>query len=508
MTMAAALAASASARAEDGIRVDQLQPAPPDSPFVRADGPHAPQDERVEFSLGLTFDYALRPVQVETQFPEGGGDDIELGIPVRHALLAHVGASLTPVHWLALDVAAPFGLAVSGDERERTGSPAAESPRLGDPRIGVHFRPLDTLALGVLVGARFWVPVGSPDAYLGDKNPRFEVDGAVTGATDDWLGGCSLGVSPLFFVPVGRSFHDGDRVALACALHAKLASIASVGIEPSLAVYANRDRPRLDPQDDTVGRSFRVQIEPLAAGRLRIGDFRVGLAVGPGFGSAAGTPAFRNVLTIAYVGAGEQEKPPPPPPPDEDLDKILDADDACPKEAGPDSKDPNKRGCPTTDRDADGIADEDDFCPDENGIPHPDPNANGCPDSDNDQLPDPVDSCTTEPGPAPEGCPKNARLENDGFRLAAPIAFDARTNSLTPASRATLEEVAATMRANPKLGQVSVSLGVKGLKPEIADKRAQELFLVFRQANLKDERFEVVIREDLKAGAVDLKLVK
>ena len=113
--MAAALAASASARAEDGIRVDQLQPAPPDSPFVRADGPHAPQDERVEFSLGLTFDYALRPVQVETRFPEGGGEDIELGIPVRHALLAHVGASLTPVHWLSIDVAAPSG----GGQRRR-----------------------------------------------------------------------------------------------------------------------------------------------------------------------------------------------------------------------------------------------------------------------------------------------------------------------------------------------------------------------------------------------------
>ena len=31
--------------------------------------------QRVEFSIGLTFDYALRPVQVETRFPGGEGED-------------------------------------------------------------------------------------------------------------------------------------------------------------------------------------------------------------------------------------------------------------------------------------------------------------------------------------------------------------------------------------------------------------------------------------------------
>jgi outer membrane protein OmpA-like peptidoglycan-associated protein len=68
------------------------------------------------------------------------------------------------------------------------------------------------------------------------------------------------------------------------------------------------------------------------------------------------------------------------PPPDRDHDGILDAQDACPDEAGVSSTESSKNGCPLPkDRDQDGILDGQDACPDAPGNPDSDPARNGCP---------------------------------------------------------------------------------------------------------------------------------
>jgi hypothetical protein len=209
-------------------------------------------------------------------------------------------------------------------------------------------------------------------------------------------------------------------------------------------------------------------------------------------------------LNLAYVGLGKPPKPPPVGPADRDLDKIPDAEDACPDEAGPPSRDPKTNGCPAHDRDGDGIRDEEDYCPDRPGIPHVDPKANGCPDSDNDGLPDPIDQCVNEPGPSPSGCPRYARLATGAFKIDPPVEFAGE--KLSAAGRAALEEVAATMRANPKIEQISVALGTRGARAPVSDKRAQEILGVLRGANLDANRFEVVLRDDLKGGVVQVKI--
>jgi OOP family OmpA-OmpF porin len=221
-----------------------------------------------------------------------------------------------------------------------------------------------------------------------------------------------------------------------------------------------------------------------------------------------GSADVRVLLNVAYVGLGKPPKPPPPAgPPDRDLDKIPDDVDACPDEAGPPSPNPKLNGCPAHDRDGDGIRDEDDACPDTPGIPYPDPKANGCPDSDNDGLPDPIDQCVNEPGPPPTGCPKHARLAEGGFKIDPPIDFGT-ADKLRPEARAALEEVAATLRANPKIQQISISIGTKGAKPPLSDKRAQEVLSVLRAGNLDPNRYEVVLRDDVKAGQVQVRIVK
>lgn len=97
---------------------------------------------------------------------------------------------------------------------------------------------------------------------------------------------------------------------------------------------------------------------------------------------------------------GRREVPPPPPvvdiPKDTDNDGIVDAQDACPTEAGPAAL----NGCP--DRDGDGIADKDDACPDQAGTKA----LNGCPDRDGDGIADKDDACPDAAGPASlNGCP-------------------------------------------------------------------------------------------------------
>ena len=103
-----------------------------------------------------------------------------------------------------------------------------------------------------------------------------------------------------------------------------------------------------------------------------------------------------------YPFVGEKE---PPPPADQDGDGIVDTEDACPTQPGPEAL----KGCP--DRDGDGVIDREDGCPDEPG----DPALGGYPekDQDGDGVVDAEDKCPTVPGLAAlQGCPDT---DSDGL---------------------------------------------------------------------------------------------
>jgi hypothetical protein len=493
--VAALLLRSSGAWAEDGVRIDQMQPANPQSPFFYAEGPHKPFAEGVEFAAGLTLEYG-RMVLKEVGYDEKGNRKL-LATLVEDALLARLSGSITPVHWVSFDLSIPFGLFEHGDKAKTYADTphSAAAGGVGDLRIGAHVRPLDRREIGVLLGGRFWAPFGTELAYLSDSRFRAEVDVGLAGEASRLLYGCTFSVAPGLFAR-----RSGDRAAVACALHLTFGPILSVGLEPtaSLITYTNS-------KDDA---SFSGIIEPLAAARLRFGGFRLGFGVGPDFGGAAGAAQIRGLINFAYVGEGKPPQPPPPPPPDRDLDKIIDSLDACPDEAGVSSSDPKQRGCPLRDRDADGIGDADDFCPDRAGVPHSNPKANGCPDTDNDGLPDPIDTCKNEPGKGSDGCPRYARLTSTGFQIQPPIEFDKKDDKLSGMGRAAIEELAATMRANPQIEQVSIGIGTKGAKPKVSDKYAQQILIILRAGNLDVSRYEVVLRDDLRAGTVVVRLVR
>jgi hypothetical protein len=491
--------ASAQTSPTRGVRIDQLQPASPESPFFRAEGPHNPAAEGVEFAVGLTFEYLHDPLTEKIVEANGATTSTKV---VTSALLTRIGASITPVHWLAFELGLPFALYEAGNTSPDVGNvqlAAGKGPGVGDLRIGAHFRPLDTKLVGVILGGRIWAPFGSQGSYLSDRNFRGELDVAVAGEAARVLYGVTFNVSPGFFVR-----RAGDRVAGSAAIYAKLDERFAIGLEPSFEVVSEAKYAFPGGQG---GNSFGAIVEPLVGVRARFAGFRVGLAGGPGFGGGMGAADGRVLLNLAYVGLGKPPKGAPQGPPDRDLDGIPDDVDACPDEAGPASSDPKRNGCPTHDRDGDGVPDAEDFCPDRAGIPYPDPKANGCPDSDNDGLPDPIDQCVNEPGPPPSGCPKYARLTSGGFKIDPPIDFGTG-DKLKAEGRAAIEELAATMRANPKIEQVSISIGTKGARPAQSDKRAQEILLILQAVNLDSSRYEIVLKDDLKSGVVTVRLAK
>ncbi len=479
-----------------GVRIDQLQPASPESVFFRTEGPHNPAAEGVEFAAGVTFEYGKGLLHEVLFFKDG--NQTTVATPVDNALLARVSASITPLHWLAFDLSLPFALVETGksDAMGIEGfQPGVGTAGVGDLRIGTHFRVVDKAAYGILLGGRVWAPFGTQASYLSDRNFRGEIDLGVAGDVGRVLYGCTFNVSPGFF-----AHRAGDRIAGSCAAHLKVGSVVSLGLEPAFEVLT---LPALNfAQGSNV---TGIIFEPLAEVRLRFGGVRVGFAVGPDFGGGMGSSPVRGLVNVAYVGLGKPPKQPVVGPPDRDLDKIPDDVDACPDEAGPASTNPKLNGCPVHDRDGDGIRDEEDACPDRAGVPYPDPKANGCPDTDNDGLPDPIDQCVNEPGPPPTGCPKYARLAGGSFKIDPPIEFSV-TEKLRPEGRSALEEMAATMRANPSIERISISIGTKGVKSPLSDKRAQEILLVLRAGNLDSSRYEVVLRDDLRGGQVQVQV--
>ncbi|MGH2553386.1 MAG: OmpA family protein, partial [Chitinophagaceae bacterium] len=102
--------------------------------------------------------------------------------------------------------------------------------------------------------------------------------------------------------------------------------------------------------------------------------------------------------SICFAGALKKKAPKPPVVLDRDGDGVPDNVDACPDDPGPAAL----QGCP--DRDGDGILDKDDKCPDVKGLAR----YQGCPipDRDKDGINDEEDKCPDVPGLARyQGCP-------------------------------------------------------------------------------------------------------
>ncbi|MEM9692465.1 MAG: hypothetical protein AAGA56_07975 [Myxococcota bacterium] len=488
--------------ADSEVRLDQLSPAPAGSPFTRSVGPHESLDDAIAYALRLDTDYLNRPL--ETQVTRGGEEvGAESLNPVAHALLLHLGASLTPFDWLQFELGAPFAAFEQGDDefRGQVGQALeAGSPGIGDIRLGALFRPYESQAFDFTAGVRGWAPTGSPGAYMSGDDRFFRIEAllGVAGEASVLTYGCTFGIAPLFFT--GR---DGDRLAASCGFAFQVAPTLSVGVEPHVAAFtfsapgeSSANTPGLDEAD------LALQIEPLASMRFAFAGFSVGLAGGPGFGGAPATPDGRFVLTLGYSDRGDAA--PAPVIKDRDLDGLSDEEDACPDEAGPKAR----KGCPApVDLDGDNIVDDEDACPEERGASFEDPRANGCPDTDNDRRANPLDACPEEPSDNEDGCPTFARLSEEGFTLTPALQFTGRSTELPEGAAEALAEVVRTVRANPDLPTLEVRVGGKGATTSVNKKRGLAVRNALKELNLSDSRFKLVLDKKQPGGGVTIGFV-
>ena len=141
--------------------------------------------------------------------------------------------------------------------------------------------------------------------------------------------------------------------------------------------------------------------------------------------------------------------------PDRDGDGVPDSIDRCPDEPGPASN----QGCPIPDidTDGDGIPDRIDACPE---IPGP-KEYDGCPDKDGDQIPDNVDKCPDDPGPAEtEGCPvpqeDQVVLESDRIRIKGNILYETGQAVIQKQSYKILDDVSKVLLEHLDVGPVLI----------------------------------------------------
>jgi len=146
---------------------------------------------------------------------------------------------------------------------------------------------------------------------------------------------------------------------------------------------------------------------------------------------------------------------------DTDLDGINDRLDACPTE--PEDRDTfqDEDGCPDPDNDNDGVLDVNDGAPmdpedrdgfaDADGIPDPD--------NDGDTVLDVNDECPLAPGtPEHNGCPQAIRfdVETGTIYILQRVEFATNRDVILDRSFAVLEEVRATVAANPQILRIRV----------------------------------------------------
>ena len=434
-------------------------------------------------ALGVVADYGYKPYVLVN--PDGS----ENTSVVTDQFFLHVGGSLVLLDRLRLGASLPIAIAqegsttgglVNGQRIVDSGGAGVGDLRLAaDLRVVGHYG--DPFTLGF--GGRVWVPTGDAQAFLGDGEVRVGPHVAVAGDVGALAYAASVGViyrgndQPFAGHATGSEADFGLAVGVR-AVDKKLLIgpelSGSTIISDSEAVFGGRTTP----------------LALLGSAHYSAGDFHFGLGAGPGLSHAAGTAAFRGLLSVEYApGIAPPPLPPEPipvaavvePPSDRDHDGIIDIEDACPDVPGIRTDDPKTNGCPS-DRDHDTIIDVEDACPDVPGIRTSDPKTNGCPsDRDHDGIPDTVDACPDVPGPAnpdpkKNGCPL-AFVKDNQIQITEQIKFRFGLADLDPVSDPILDAVFQVMQAHTDIPKIRVeghtdNRGTAELNKRLSDARA------------------------------------
>lgn len=145
------------------------------------------------------------------------------------------------------------------------------------------------------------------------------------------------------------------------------------------------------------------------------------------------------------------------------------------------------------DMDGDGVPDELDQCPTEPGPAELD----GCPDRDGDGIPDFEDRCPDEKGPAlSDGCPidnPRAYYRNAKIELRDSIQFDTARANVRPESFPLLDEIVEILRAHPEIKRIRIdghtdSVGRRSYNLDLSRNRARSVVNYLVSKGVEAER--------------------
>ena len=394
------------ATAEDGFALNRFEPAEQGSAWFALESLDFRGHGR--FALGVVGDYAYQPLVLYDEA------DNKVQAVLSDQLYAHVGVSA--VWWDRLRLSASFPVVlVSTSEAPSPGVPTvdvATGANFGDLRFGADVRVLGRYGdfISLALGTHVHAPTGSSSAFTGGKwqaQPHLLVAGQ--------LGRFEYAASTGLDVRASASFAGqelGSEWVFAASSGVRLLSNRLlVGpelwggtlVSSSMGVFDKEGTP----------------VEVVLGAHYRFQELNFGLGMGPGLSRGVGSPSVRALASLQWV-AEPAEPTLERPTLDLDADGIVDADDACPTEAGRASTLRARHGCPLPgDSDGDTVVDRSDACPAEPGEATSAPATNGCPppDTDGDGLLDRDDACIERAGPtstvaAQNGCP--LPIDRDG----------------------------------------------------------------------------------------------
>jgi outer membrane protein OmpA-like peptidoglycan-associated protein len=404
--LAVSLLAAPLDAAAQGFSLNRFEPAERGSNWFVLD--HLDLDGHLRPAVGATFDYQYQPLALK----EGPDKDVRTAV-VGHVITMDVGANVVLWHRLRIGASLPVLFYNEGESatlRGQTLSSPADQQGVGDLRFGLDGRLFGTAdsPITLALGARVWVPTGSPASYTSDGFVRVGPRLAAAGKIGHFVYAANVGVvvrNPKSGV-VGEVPIDHDFIYGASAGVTFVHDHVTIGPElyGSTVLGDEAFKTRTSPLEALLGAHANCPL-----------GLRGGLGIGRGILAGFGSPEVRVLASLEW--SPPQKKPVVAPPPetplDNDGDGIPDDVDACPDAIGPRTNDKRTNGC--DDRDKDTIADPYDACPDEPGVPHPNPKRNGCPaDSDDDGIIDRLDACPGVKGsasddPKQNGCPEPDR---------------------------------------------------------------------------------------------------
>ncbi len=456
--MLAGSAARAQTTAGTGFAVDRFEPAGAGSDWFTLESLDFRGRARPAFNLVL--DGAWKPLVV---YDQNGNAVASL---LRDQLVAHAGAAVVLANRLRLDVNVPVVLYQQGTALVLNNLSYAIPPHsaLGDTRFGVDLRLFGdgggrfTGAVGVQVFA----PTGDAPDFTGDGGWRVWPRVLLAGNVGEFSWAARLGYHIRPTSKCDCSLGPGDELTAAVAAGVRPSPRVLIGPELYLSTSrAHFAEAVTSPVELLVGAHFGV---------ARGWTLSVGAA--PGLTDAPGSPTVRALVGMQYVPPVEAPRvaprpvaapprkpppapsplpPPPPPPPDQDGDGIVDAEDACPTEAGEKSDDPQKNGCPPPkDTDGDGILDGEDACPADPGPHSDDPARNGCP---------------------------VVRIEGGQIRIREQVKFKTASSQILKESDYILQAVVKILVDHPEIKKVRVeghtdSRGKPGYNKKLSQRRA------------------------------------